>query len=112
MGITPPALFRNSALALGDITADKDFDGILRRAKAFRTYHKWHQVFRQIEADPDYGVDLGKARVEKDKVILFRSEGPPSIFPLDKDGNFDLVDFVGPNIPAGMDGMPNRLRAS
>lgn len=102
-GITPPSLFRNAAVALGDITADKDFDGILRRANAFRTYRKWHQAFRQIEADPDMGVDLSQAYTESNQIVLPRSEGlPPIKFPLDKDGNFDLADFVGPNIPARM----------
>src|SRR5207253_4225352 len=30
-----PALFRTNALALGDISTEKDSDGILRRARAF-----------------------------------------------------------------------------
>ncbi len=35
-GLLPHALFRTNAMALGDITTDKDSDGILRRARAFR----------------------------------------------------------------------------
>ncbi|MDB6067963.1 MAG: Adenylate/guanylate cyclase [Pedosphaera sp.] len=100
-GVIPPPLFRTNALGLGDITAEKDFDGILRRAKAFRTYRKWHRAFQQVEKDPDYGVDLSQARVEGNQIVLIRSEGEPIKFPLDKDGNFDLADFVGPNIPPG-----------
>src|SRR5262249_15207170 len=56
-----PALFATNALALGDITTDKDSDGILRRARAFRNYTNWHWAFRQAGADPDLGIDLGKA---------------------------------------------------
>jgi CHASE2 domain-containing sensor protein len=102
-GVAPPALFRNAALALGDITSEKDFDGgVLRWTKAFRPYRKWHRVFRQIEANPDYGVDLDKAQVKTNEIILPRTEGDPIKIPLDKDGNFDLADFVGTKIPAGM----------
>lgn len=35
--VTPPLLFLTNAWAAGDISTDKDSDGILRRAKAFRT---------------------------------------------------------------------------
>jgi class 3 adenylate cyclase/CHASE2 domain-containing sensor protein len=102
-GIIPPPLFRNNALALGDITATRDFDGVLRRAKVFRTYRRWHQIFRKIEADPDYGVDLSKVRVETNQVVLLRSgDLPPIKVPLNKNGDFDLADFVGTNIPPRM----------
>jgi class 3 adenylate cyclase len=99
-GVAPPPLFRNSALAIGDITADRDSDGVLRRALAFRTYRKWHLAFRTIENDPDYGVDLRRARVEPDAVILPRSDDAPIRVPL-TNGDFDLKLFVD-NIPAGM----------
>ena len=101
-GVIPPTLFRTNALALGDISAEKDPDGILRRAKAFRTYRKWHQAFRQVESDPDYGVDLNKARVETNQIILPRSEDEAIKIPLDTNGNFDLSLFVGDKIPPGM----------
>ena len=67
-GIAPPTLFRTNALALGDITADKDFDGILRRAKAFRIYRKWHQAFRQIENGPGLwgGFEQGASGIKPD----------------------------------------------
>ena len=35
-----PALFATNALALGDITSDRDSDGILRRVKAFQDYRR------------------------------------------------------------------------
>ena len=102
-GLLPHALFRTNALALGDITTDKDSDGILRRAKVFRTYRKWHPAFQKVEDDPDYGVDLNKAIVTTNELVLVRSEGlEPIKFKLDREGNFDLRDFVGTNLPPGM----------
>ncbi|HZR17187.1 MAG TPA: adenylate/guanylate cyclase domain-containing protein [Verrucomicrobiae bacterium] len=100
--VTPPDLFLTNAAAVADISTDKDSDGILRRAKAFRLYRHWHQVFRQMEADPDFGVDLHKARIEPRRIVLPRSEGGDITVPLDPGGNFDLADFIGTNIPPGL----------
>ena len=99
--VTPPALFITNAAAVGDISTDKDSDGILRRAKAFRLYRNWHPVFKHMEADPDFGVDLHRARVEPHQIVLPRLGNNPIKIPLDADGNFDLADFVGSKLPAG-----------
>jgi class 3 adenylate cyclase/CHASE2 domain-containing sensor protein len=101
-GMVPPRLFRTNALSLGDITATKDPDGILRRAKAFRTYRKWHPCFQTVEDDPGFGVDLNKARVEPGMIVLPRSNGDVIKVPLNQEGKFDLADFVGSKIPTGM----------
>jgi class 3 adenylate cyclase/CHASE2 domain-containing sensor protein len=100
--LVPPPIFLTNAHALGDISTDKDEDGILRRALAFRTYRKWHRAFLQLEADPEYGVDLNRARVEAGRVVLPRRNQDPIVFPLDSNGDFDLADFVGDKLPAGM----------
>jgi class 3 adenylate cyclase/CHASE2 domain-containing sensor protein len=101
--VTPPSLFLTNAVAAGDISTDKDlFDGILRRAKAFRMYRNWHFAFRQLEADSDFGVDLHKARVLKNQIILPRYEGADIVIPLDAQGDFELADLAGPNLPAGL----------
>jgi len=100
--VSPPDLFLTNAAAVGDISTDKDSDGILRRARAFRTYRKWNAAFRQVEADPDIGVNLQKARFETGRIVLPRLEGDPIQVPLDSDGNFDIADFVGDKIPPGM----------
>ena len=71
-GVLPQPLFATNALALGDITADRDADGMLRRAKAFRIYRDWHPLFKQVEADPEYGVDLSQARIQTGKIVLPR----------------------------------------
>ncbi|WP_160164471.1 CHASE2 domain-containing protein [Pedosphaera parvula] len=101
-GVVPPRLFRTNALWLGDITATKDSDGILRRARAFRTYRRWHRCFQAVEDDPDYGIDLSKARMEPGMIILPRSNGEVVKVPLNKEGKFDVADFLGAKIPAGM----------
>ena len=101
-GVVPPQLFRDNAAALGDITAEADSDGVLRRARAFRIYRKWHPAFQQAEDDPDFGIDLRQALVEPRKIILPRKNLEPITIPLDENGNFDLAAFVGDKIPAGM----------
>jgi class 3 adenylate cyclase/CHASE2 domain-containing sensor protein len=99
--VTPPTLLLTNAWAVGDISTDKDSDGILRRAKAFRLYRDWHIVFRQMEADPEFGVDLHRARVQGRQIILPRYGSDAITVPLDADGNFDVSDFLGTNLPAG-----------
>lgn len=91
-----PPVFATNAMAVGDISTDPDSDGKLRRARAFRTFRKWHSAFRQVEADPEMGVDLKKALVETNRIILKRSAMlDPIAVPLDAQGNFDLEDFGG-----------------
>ena len=101
-GIVPPSQFRTNALALGDISADKDSDGILRRARAFTTYHKWHRLFQLVEDKPEYGVDLRNARIGPKMIVLPRSQGDPIRIPLNEKGEFSVSDFVGPKTPPGM----------
>jgi adenylate cyclase len=55
-----------------------------------------------VEADPGYGVDLSRARLEARQVVLPRSEGEDIRIPLDVEGSFDVADFWGEKLPAGM----------
>jgi class 3 adenylate cyclase/CHASE2 domain-containing sensor protein len=102
--ITPPELFATNAFALGDITTDtnKDSGGVLRRAQAFRVRRQWHSAFQQVGADPTLGIDLSKARIETNQVILIQSDGTEIKVPLDAEGNFDLADFGGDKLPPGV----------
>lgn len=97
-----PELFRTNAVAVGDIRTEKDSDGILRRVRAFRLYQRWHPAFLQVQADPEMGVDLLQARVEPGRIVLPRSDGSEIPVALDADGNFDVADFWGDKLPAGM----------
>ena len=100
--VIPPQLFLTNAAGIGDISTDKDPDGILRKARAFRTYRKWNVAFRQVEADPDMGINLEKARFEPGRIVLPRLDEKPIEVPLDSEGNFDMADFIGDKIPPGM----------
>ncbi len=102
-GLTPPQLFVTNALALGDVSTHRDpFDGKLRQAQAFRINRKWHFAFRQLEADPEFGVDLRLARIEPGQVVLPRSGADDIKVSLDQEGNFDLTAFAGDNLPRGV----------
>lgn len=104
--VLPHELFATNALALGDISAEKDSDGVLRRAKAFKEYRHWHPLFKK--AAVEYGLDLNRAIIKPGRIILPMAQADPVSVPIDDEGNFDLADFVGENLPAGM---PSRARA-
>jgi len=97
---TPPALFLNSALAPGDVVTEPA--ETLRKAKAFRSYRRWHFALAQVEANPDYRVDLNQARIEPRRIVLPRRELEDIIIPLDPDGNIELADFGGDRLPPGV----------
>ncbi|HZV36427.1 MAG TPA: adenylate/guanylate cyclase domain-containing protein, partial [Verrucomicrobiae bacterium] len=106
-GVLPQGLFRTNALAVGDISAEKDRDGILRRARAFHIYRKWHPAFQQVEDDRHYGVNLQDATITPSAIFLHRPqmEDPNDRIiriPLDKNGNFDVADFWGTKLPPRM----------
>lgn len=95
--LTPPDLFVTNALAVADVSTEKDPDGILRRVKAFRIYRRWNPFFEQIEADPDYGVDLRNARIETNRIVFPRSNGEELAVNIDANKNFE----TGENLPSG-----------
>jgi class 3 adenylate cyclase/CHASE2 domain-containing sensor protein len=97
--VTVPDLFVTNALALGDITTEKDEDGILRRVKLFRNYRRWHWAFRQAAEEAE--LDLKDARVEPRQIVL-TNQAQEFKVPLDEHGDFDLADFGGENLPAGV----------
>lgn len=94
---TPPDLFTTNSIALGDISTEQDSDGVLRRVKCFNL--KWHPAFKS--AAHQLGIGLNRAVVEPDKILLPLPGGTYYTVKLDRDGNFDLTDFVGDQIPPG-----------
>lgn len=99
-GMLPIPLFATNAVAVGDISAEKDGDGVLRRARAFQTYRQWHPLF--LQAAEEYGVNLTRAKIISSEILLTQSDGteiPP--IALDDQGRFALADFIGDNLPAG-----------
>ncbi len=99
--VYPPAVFATNAAALGDIDTDKDPDGILRRAEAFRIHRKWNFVFQKIAENSELSVDLNNFRLEPGQLVLVRSNMDNINVPLDSDGKFDLSAFLK-KVPAGM----------
>ena len=98
-GAQPASLFATNAAAVGDVSADRDRDGVLRRAKPFKVYRRWHRLFLQAEAD--YGVKLAHARISPSEITLVPADGKAVRVPLDANGCFDLADFLGDKLPAG-----------
>ena len=106
-GVPPADLFTTNALAIGDISADSDSDGVLRRARAFQFYTNWHWAFKMAETNRDdngmtLGIVLGHAQFEPGKIIFPRGTNEPVVIPVDTENTFDLTDFYGSNLPPGM----------
>lgn len=97
----PHPLFATNALCLGNVSTEPDSDGVLRRVKVFEDVRLWHPLFKLVEADPSYGIDLRKAHVDPDKIVLPRDGLPEIIVPLDSNGNFQIADFIGDKLPPG-----------
>ena len=101
--LVPPDLFATNALALGDISTEKDPDGILRRAKAFRDVRRWHPLFRQLADDPEIHADLKHAKILPGKILIPQIGVSNYIkVPVDAETNFALADFLGEPLPAGL----------
>ena len=95
--VTPPDLFTTNCLAVGDILTDKDSDGVLRRVKTYN--RKWNPAFKS--AARQLGFNLDQAVILPDRITLKAKGNSDVVVPLNKDGDFDLTDFVGDQIPPG-----------
>ncbi len=95
--IDPPKLFATNAFAHGNIAADKDSDGILRRARAYIDLRRWHPLIESTAQKK--GVSLTNIFVEKDKVILVSDSGKSLEIPLDENGAMNLKNKKNPDAP-------------
>ena len=99
----PPHLFATNALALGDISTERDPDGILRSVKAFRDFRRWHPLFQKLADDPEIAADLDGAKILPGKIILPQAGVTNTIeVSVDAENNFQLSDFVGDQLPPGV----------
>ena len=99
--ISPPPLFATNALALGDISTEKDGDGILRRVKTFRIYRRWDPLVEQ--AAQQYGLDLDNAQVTPGEIIVPQNGSTNVVkIPIDAQTNYSATDFLGANLPPGV----------
>jgi class 3 adenylate cyclase/CHASE2 domain-containing sensor protein len=99
--ISLPALFATNAFALGDISTEKDSDGVLRRVKAFRIYRLWHPVIQDTAGQ--FNLDLDGAIVEPGKIVVPQI-GVTNVveIPIDSQTNFSSSDFFGDKLPPGV----------
>jgi adenylate cyclase len=105
--VSTPDLFVTNALALGDISTEKDADGILRRVKTFRVYRRWAPLIQ--EAARQYDLDLTNALVTPGKIIVPQNGVTNKLeIPIDAQTNYASSDFVGDQLPRGM---PPKARA-
>lgn len=106
---TPPPLFATNALALGDISTEKDSDGVLRRVKTFRVYRVWNPIIQYFAQPTNYDLDLADAQIVPGKIILKQNNATNRIeIPIDAQTNFTLSDVLGEPLPAGT---PSKERA-
>ncbi|MBM3882375.1 MAG: adenylate/guanylate cyclase domain-containing protein [Verrucomicrobia bacterium] len=93
--VAPPDLFRTNAVALGYASTDRDPDGVLRRAAPFRDdpVHGriWHLGIRL--AALAMGLDLDRATVAKERLVLPGPGGVTRVIPLDP-GGYLLIDWT------------------
>ena len=100
--VVPPALFRTNAAAVGDITAEKDADGKLRRLHAFRDHRIWHLEIQRRMTDQGYRLD--RVKVDRRQLIFTRDNGTNFVLHLDANGRCDLADLPGAQTSRGAPG--------
>jgi len=99
----PPAEFVTNAMALGDITTERDPDGVLRRVRSFRVYRRWHPYIQYAASPKQYNLDLDHAIVGPGKIILPQINSTNVVeLPIDAQTNFASSDLFGDNLPAGI----------
>jgi class 3 adenylate cyclase/CHASE2 domain-containing sensor protein len=95
-GFPATELFRTNASQMGDITAEVERDGILRRARAFSDYRIWHPSI--VEAAQLEGVDLLTVRRNASGEFTCRRNGAvvplPFALATDANGTFDVGRFM------------------
>ena len=87
-GLVPPDLFLTNVFTLGDISTEKDPDGVLRRVKAFRFVRRWHPLIENTAQKN--GLSLSDIVIEKNRIILPLEDGQTLEIPLDGNGEMDI----------------------
>jgi class 3 adenylate cyclase len=86
--LVPPDLFLTNALAPGDISTERDSDGVLRRVRAFDNQGVWDMgiVLAALELNLDLAhpdLDLAHGRI-----TLHGANGVKRVIPVDRNGYF------------------------
>ena len=99
--LRPPDLFATNALALGDISTDKDSDGTLRRVEAFHDLSPLASAV-QKGGGANLASTLTRRGLRPGKIILPQTGSTNLVtIPVDAENNFELADFVGDKLPPG-----------
>ena len=106
-GVLPNALFSTNAYAIGDISADSDADGVLRRAKTFQDYRLWHPIIEAVTEGT--GADLSKSKIEPGRILLYTHTSEPLLddsgkqvfIKLNDAGEFDVRPYLTVSLSPG-----------
>jgi adenylate cyclase len=89
--LPPIPVLRTNALALAYASADRDVDGVLRRARPFRDDPRFGRIWHLgiLLAAGQLGLDLKHATVEDRRLTLVSTNGHDALrIPLDREGLF------------------------
>ncbi len=107
--VMPHPFFATNALAVANITVERDSDGVLRRDLPFKDYRDWHPFIRQFAAKD--GIILNDTKFDSNQITFFRAtynigtngekQREAVIVPVNHDGMIDTTTFVNP-LPPGL----------
>jgi len=101
--VAPPDLFATNALAVGDVSTEKDADGTLREVCAYHIERRWDPLLAGVAANPDFDLDLKRAEVLPGKILLPQN-GTTNVvvLPVDAENNYKPADLLGDPLPPGV----------
>src|SRR5206468_7885776 len=91
--VVPHELFRANTCAVGEISNERDSDGVLRRVKAFQDYRVWHSEIRRQARISKF--DLNLALVQSNQIVLRNLSGEVLSIPINPDGFFNPLELSG-----------------
>lgn len=97
--LMPASVFRTNAWSVASISAERDADGVLRRARAYQDFPIWNPIILQLAAE--YKVDLARTVTRPGKIIFYRRAGDPIEVPTDASGEVATALFANP-VPRGV----------
>jgi adenylate cyclase len=88
--VAPDPLFRTNALAMGLAVSEDDADGVLRRVRPYQDDPVHGRIWQLgiVMACRRLGLDLEKAEVRPDRIVLRGQDGMERVLPLDEHGRF------------------------
>ncbi len=98
--VVPHDAFRARAHALGEISNERDSDGVLRRVKAFQDYRIWHEEIRKLARISK--LELASALVQSNQIVLRDAQRATLAIPLNPDGFFNPFDLAAEKSSGGL----------